>query len=70
MMGTENYDHFFVHCNFDLMFFSSGLLRDFRAQKDELAQLETETASLEAELNDLLLKFEKEKSKFSACNRP
>ncbi|XP_066933957.1 laminin subunit gamma-1-like [Clytia hemisphaerica] len=55
---------------FDDVTEAETLLNDFNAQKNEMEQLKSETISLEAELNDLLLKFEAEKIKFKSCNNP
>ncbi|XP_057289958.1 laminin subunit gamma-1-like [Hydractinia symbiolongicarpus] len=46
------------------------LLSQFTAQQNELNSLKSETETLEAELNDLLLKYEQERVKFSGCSRP
>lgn len=48
----------------------TGLLTEYQMQNTELNKLEADTESLEAELNELLVKFEKERVKFSNCNRP
>lgn len=52
------------------MIYYPGLLNEFQSQKTELESLQTETDIMEAELNDLLLKFEAEKIKFQGCNKP
>ena len=47
-----------------------ALLNEFHEHKKQIEELKKETDSMEAELNDLLLKFEAEKIKFQGCNKP